>query len=63
MKALQRVVSVAAPLLRPDVDTDVITPMRRILGRNPHPLAHYAFEPLRYLGGTATMALRTRSSC
>ncbi len=50
MAPLQRIDSIAAPLLLADVDTDVITPMRRITGRNAHPLAHYAFEPLRYLG-------------
>ena len=51
MQPLQRVESIAAPLLRAHVDTDVITPMRRIAVRNRRPLAHYAFEPLRYLDG------------
>jgi 3-isopropylmalate/(R)-2-methylmalate dehydratase small subunit len=51
VQPLQRIESIAAPLLRANVDTDVITPMRRITSRSSQPLAHYAFEPLRYLGG------------
>lgn len=51
MQPLQRIESIAAPLLRANVDTDVITPMRRITARSRQPLAHYAFEPLRYVGG------------
>jgi 3-isopropylmalate/(R)-2-methylmalate dehydratase small subunit len=40
----------AVPLLLANLDTDVITPMRRIVGGGGRAaLAHYAFEPLRYL--------------
>lgn len=44
--------SKAVPLLLPDIDTDVITPMRR-LGGGPggRGLDYYAFEALRYVGG------------
>jgi 3-isopropylmalate/(R)-2-methylmalate dehydratase small subunit len=48
---LRTVRSLAVPILIENVDTDVITPMRRITGGSPHPLHHYAFEALRYLGG------------
>jgi 3-isopropylmalate/(R)-2-methylmalate dehydratase small subunit len=51
MEPLRVVRSVAVPVLMANVDTDVITPMRRIVGRSEHPLHHYAFEALRYLGG------------
>ena len=51
MEPLQRIESIAAPLLRANVDTDVITPMHRITARSRQPLAHYAFEALRYLDG------------
>lgn len=43
--------SVAAPVLKANVDTDIITPMRRMAGQRKQPLHHYAFEALRYLGG------------
>ncbi|MHB1717501.1 MAG: 3-isopropylmalate dehydratase small subunit [Acidimicrobiales bacterium] len=51
MEPLRVVRSVAVPVLMANVDTDVITPMRRIVGRSEHPLHHYAFEALRYLDG------------
>jgi len=51
MEPLVRVRSVAVPLLLANVDTDVITPMRRLTGSTAHPLHHYTFEALRYLGG------------
>ncbi|MCU1352778.1 MAG: 3-isopropylmalate dehydratase, small subunit [Acidimicrobiales bacterium] len=42
----------AVPLLLPNIDTDVITPMRRITGASGgRGLAYYAFESLRYQGG------------
>jgi 3-isopropylmalate/(R)-2-methylmalate dehydratase small subunit len=47
----ETVVSPAASLMQPNVDTDVITPMRRISQRGEKPLSYYAFEALRYLGG------------
>ncbi len=42
---------IAAPLLMPNVDTDIITPMRRLTGGSAHPLHHYAFEPYRFFDG------------
>ncbi len=51
MEPLRAVRSIAVPLLVANVDTDLITPMRRITGGTRHPLHHYAFEALRYLGG------------
>ena len=51
MEPLRHVRSVAVPMLLPNVDTDVMTPMRRLTGGAAHPLDHYAFEALRYLGG------------
>jgi 3-isopropylmalate/(R)-2-methylmalate dehydratase small subunit len=37
--------------LQANVDTDVITPMRRLTGGTSHRLDHYAFEAIRYVGG------------
>jgi len=51
MEPLRVVRSVAVPILVPNVDTDVITPMRRITGGAAQPMHHYAFEAMRYLGG------------
>jgi len=51
MEPLLVVRSVAVPILVPNVDTDVITPMRRITGGAAHPMHHYAFEAMRYVGG------------
>jgi len=49
MEKLRRIEGVAAPLMRQNVDTDVIIPMRRIAGaRRGDDLSRYAFEPLRY---------------
>ena len=48
---LTTITSPAVALLVPDVDTDVITPMRRLMERGDKPLHHYAFEALRYLDG------------
>jgi 3-isopropylmalate/(R)-2-methylmalate dehydratase small subunit len=48
----QIVCSRAVPLLVPDIDTDVITPMRRMGGGlGGRGLDYYAFESLRYIGG------------
>jgi 3-isopropylmalate/(R)-2-methylmalate dehydratase small subunit len=47
------ITSVAAPLLWTNVDTDVITPMRRLTVRNARPLEDYAFEAWRYTDGNA----------
>lgn len=51
MEKLLRIQSPAVPIMNANVDTDIITPMKRITSRNDNPLAHYAFEPLRYLQG------------
>ena len=51
MDKFVRVSSRAVPILRPNVDTDLITPMRRIGVAQAHPLHHYAFEAVRYIGG------------
>ena len=51
MEPLTIVEGTAAPLLIPNVDTDVITPLNRLTGGNAHPLQHYAFEPYRYVDG------------
>lgn len=40
-------------LLMKNVDTDIITPMKRLTGGNERPLADYAFEAWRYEGGNA----------
>ncbi len=44
---------VPVPLLEKNVDTDIITPMKRLTGRNARPLADYAFEAWRYDTGDA----------
>lgn len=51
MDKLTRLESCALPIMNANVDTDIITPMNRLTTRLDKPLAHYAFEPLRYLGG------------
>ena len=51
MDKLITIESPAAAIMIANVDTDVITPMNRITTRAGKPLSHYAFEPLRYLGG------------
>ncbi len=48
MEPFETVSGVAAPLLIDSIDTDVITPMPRVLQGGDH-LVRYAFEPLRYL--------------
>lgn len=49
MKPVSSIRGLAAPLLLPDVDTDVITPMRRIMRARREDLGRWCFEPLRYL--------------
>ena len=48
MDPFVRLVGRAAPLLLPNIDTDVITPMRRIVDLGQRSLGEIAFEPLRY---------------
>ena len=50
MKPVRTIAGLAAPLLLADVDTDVITPMRRIMVTRREDLGRWAFEPLRYRG-------------
>ena len=52
MKKFVKVISKAVPWLMPNVDTDIITPMKRILS-SPTKLEQYAFEPYRFIGGNA----------
>lgn len=49
MEALRQIEGMAAPLLRQNIDTDVIIPMGRLLRASRDELGGYAFEPLRYL--------------
>ncbi len=53
MEAFNKLVSKAAPFLYPNVDTDIITPMNRLMQRGDKPLSYYAFEHYRYIGGNA----------
>lgn len=52
MEKLTVLTSKAAPLMLANIDTDIITPMRRLVAANPD-WPKYAFEPLRYTGGDA----------
>lgn len=51
MEKLTILESRAVPIMNANIDTDIITPMQRLTGNSDKPLAHYAFEPLRYVGG------------
>jgi len=53
LQPLTSVTGLAAPLMLEDVDTDVITPMGRIMTARPNELGRYAFEPLRYADADA----------
>jgi 3-isopropylmalate/(R)-2-methylmalate dehydratase small subunit len=48
MQAFRRVSGPAAPLLRPNIDTDVIIRIERLGGAPRDQLGRYAFEALRY---------------
>jgi 3-isopropylmalate/(R)-2-methylmalate dehydratase small subunit len=48
MTPFTTVTGAAAPLMRPNIDTDVIIPIQRLTGTPRDTLGHYAFEPLRY---------------
>jgi 3-isopropylmalate/(R)-2-methylmalate dehydratase small subunit len=52
MQKLTVLKSVAVPWLMPNVDTDIITPMKRMLS-SPTKLQKYAFEPYRFMEGNA----------
>jgi len=49
MKQFERETAVAAPLLRDNVDTDVIIRVERLLGTTRQSLGPWCFEALRYL--------------
>lgn len=49
MQPFTEITSVAALLLRPNIDTDVIIPLRRLTSLPPEQLGQYAFEALRYV--------------
>ncbi|MBP0495146.1 3-isopropylmalate dehydratase small subunit [Roseomonas indoligenes] len=48
MTPFTTVTGAAAPLMRPNTDTDVIIPIQRLTGTARDTLGRYAFEPLRY---------------
>jgi 3-isopropylmalate/(R)-2-methylmalate dehydratase small subunit len=43
-----RVTGVAAPLMRANIDTDVIIPVKRLIGYQRHELGAFALEPYRF---------------
>lgn len=49
MKKFGTVTSIAAVWLQPNVDTDTLAPMKRIVGD--YELADFVFEPFRYIDG------------
>ncbi len=48
MEKFVKLTGVAAPLMRPNVDTDVIIPIRRLIMEDRAEIGAYAFEPWRY---------------
>lgn len=50
MEKLMTIKSIAAPLMLPNIDTDIIAPMKRIL-LNGDEIEKYGFEPLRFVDG------------
>lgn len=63
MEPFVKLVSRAAPFLLPNVDTDIITPMNRLMQQSDKPLAYYAFEHYRYLHGNADSAQPNPDFC
>jgi 3-isopropylmalate/(R)-2-methylmalate dehydratase small subunit len=53
MQPFVKLASKAAPFMLPNIDTDIITPMHRLMQQSDKPLSYYAFEPYRYLDGNA----------
>jgi 3-isopropylmalate/(R)-2-methylmalate dehydratase small subunit len=43
-----QVSAVAAPLMKPNIDTDVIIPVKRLIGYQRHELGAFALEPYRF---------------
>lgn len=50
MRKFEKIDSIAVPWLMPNVDTDIITPMRRLILDSAR-LDYYSFEPLRFIDG------------
>jgi len=48
-EVFRKISSVAAPLMRSNVDTDIITPMARLVMADKGDMHHFAFEPWRFL--------------
>jgi 3-isopropylmalate/(R)-2-methylmalate dehydratase small subunit len=48
MEKFTRVTGVAAPLMRANIDTDVIIPVKRLIGYQQHELGAFAMEPYRF---------------
>jgi 3-isopropylmalate dehydrogenase len=48
MEKFVRLTGAAAPLMRKNIDTDVVIPMRRLVGSKRESLGRYAFEAWRY---------------
>ena len=53
MQPFTRITAIATPLLRANIDTDVIIPIQRLVGTGREGLGPYAFERQRYLEGGA----------
>ena len=49
MKAFTTLDAVASPLMRQNIDTDIVIPIHRLRDVAQADLGAYAFEPLRYL--------------
>jgi 3-isopropylmalate/(R)-2-methylmalate dehydratase small subunit len=48
MQKFTQVSGVAAPLMKANIDTDVIIPVKRLIGYQRHELGAFAFEAYRY---------------
>jgi len=48
MEKFTQVRAVAAPLMKPNIDTDAIIPVKRLIGYQRHELGAFAFEPYRF---------------
>lgn len=49
MQKFTSVTGVAAPLMKANIDTDVIIPVKRLIGYQPHELGAFLLEALRFL--------------
>ncbi|HSB88139.1 MAG TPA: 3-isopropylmalate dehydrogenase [Ilumatobacteraceae bacterium] len=49
MRPFTRIEAVAAPVHRPNIDTDVLIPISRLIEHRPDELGPFLFEPWRYL--------------